>query len=84
MSCAVALIALSLGYLVYVHASKEKEGVKLLGQVIGIVVMIGAVMTSVMHGYNKCHKHGHGGQFSEKAAMCPFSAKDPEKAESSE
>ena len=36
MSIALSLIALVLGYKVFLDASKEKEGLKLLGQSIGI------------------------------------------------
>ena len=44
MKQVIGLIALSLGYLVYITASKEKEGTKFLGQGIGIAVMIASVM----------------------------------------
>lgn len=40
MKIAIALIALALGYKVFTEAAKEKEGLKLLGQVIGVFVMI--------------------------------------------
>ena len=73
MSCAVSLIALGLGYLVYLHASKEKEGVKLLGQVIGIFVMIASVLC-LMGSAAKCARKD-GCPFSGKAPMCPMSAK---------
>ena len=73
MHCAVALIALSVGYLVYLHASKEKEGVKLLGQVIGIFVMIAAVLCLACS-TAKCMKK-NGCPSSGKAPMCPMSAK---------
>ena len=73
MSCAFSLIALGVGYLVYLHASKEKEGVKLLGQAIGIVVMIGAVL-SLFCGAARCMKRD-GCPFSGKAPMCPMSDK---------
>ena len=80
MSCAVALVALSLGYLVYVSAGKEKEGVKLLGQVIGIFVMIAAVM-ALMCSTAKCMRKG--GHEWGKAPMCPLSGKmmEPESHE---
>ena len=78
MSCAVSLVALSLGYLVYLHASKEKEGVKLLGQVIGLVVMIGAVMS--MFCAAKYMKRD-GCPFSGKAPMCPFTKQVPEQTQ---
>ena len=78
MSCAVSLIALGVGYLVYLHASKEKEGVKLLGQAIGIVVMIGAVLS--MFCAARSMKMG-GCPFSGKAPMCPYSAKQADQAQ---
>ena len=73
MHCAVALLALSVGYLVYLHASKEKEGVKLLGQVIGIFVMIAAVLC-LFCSASKCMRK-NGCPMSGKAPMCPMSAK---------
>ena len=39
----VGLIALAIGYMVFVAGAKEKEGVKLLGQGIGILVMVASV-----------------------------------------
>ncbi len=53
MYAAVALIALALGYKVYVDACREKEGLKLLGQAIGILVMLGAIL-SIACGAAKC------------------------------
>ena len=40
MKIAIALIALTLGYKVFTEASKEKDGLKLLGQTIGVFVMV--------------------------------------------
>ena len=45
MYCTVGLIALAAGYLVLLQASKEKKRLKLLGQLIGILVMVGAVLS---------------------------------------
>lgn len=68
MSGAVSLVALGVGYLVYITACKEKEGVKILGQVIGIFVMIAAILCLICSsmkcmdkgaGYG-CHKSGYG------------------------
>lgn len=66
MSGAVSLVALGVGYLVYITACKEKEGVKILGQVIGIFVMIAAILCLICSsmkcmdkGYG-CHKGGYG------------------------
>ena len=80
MHGAIALIALGVGYLVYLHASKEKEGVKLLGQAIGIFVMIAAVLCLVCS-TSKCMKK-YGGSFSGKAPMCPMSSKMEHQPES--
>ena len=71
---ALGLIALVLGYKVFVDASKEKEGVKLLGQAIGIFVMIAAVLTIVC-GTMKClAKYGGGCPIAAKS-YCPVAAK---------
>ena len=56
MSIATGLIALGIGYLVYIAASKEKEGLKILGQVIGIFVMalsVLAILCAGMHCLSK-------------------------------
>ena len=73
MSCAMSLIALGAGYLVLLNANKEKEGLKLLGQALGILIMIAAVMSSLCMA-SRCMK-GHGCPMSSKAPMCAFSAK---------
>jgi hypothetical protein len=65
MSAAVGLIALALGYFAYVRALKEKKGLRILGQVIGVVVMLGAVLSLVCAAM-RCPKM-HGG--------CPFKSK---------
>ena len=71
MSCAISLIALGVGYLVLLNANKEKEGLKLLGQAVGILIMIAAVLSCLC-----AAKHRKGGcPFSSKAPMCPISAK---------
>ena len=53
MHGAISLVALALGYKVFTDAHKEKEGLKLLGQTIGVVVMIAAVL-SILCGVGKC------------------------------
>jgi hypothetical protein len=56
MSVAAGLIAMGVGYLVFSAASKEKEGLKILGQIIGIFVMAVSVLTilcSSMHCLSK-------------------------------
>ena len=72
MSCALGLIALGVGYLVFLNANKEKEGLKLLGQVLGILIMIAAVLSSLC-----AAKYMKGGScpFSSRAPMCPLSGK---------
>ena len=74
MSCAMALIALGVGYLVFLNANKEKEGLKLLGQAIGILIMIGAVLSSVCHA-SKCMRKGECFMSKSGAPMCPLSGK---------
>ena len=71
MQVAISLLALALGYKVFADSHKEKEGLKLLGQVIGIVVMIGALL-SVACGVSKCMSHS-GCTKSERG--CPTMAK---------
>ena len=53
MGIGLSLIALVLGYKLFVEAHKEKEGLKILGQVIGIFVMIAAFL-AVLCGTMKC------------------------------
>lgn len=53
MCVAISLVALALGYKVFADANKEKEGIKFLGQVIGIVVML-AALVSIACGAAKC------------------------------
>ena len=49
----VSLIALALGYKVFVDAGKEKEGLKILGQTIGVLVMVAALLVT-LGGAMKC------------------------------
>jgi hypothetical protein len=46
MSVALCLIALSLGYLVLYQASYAKEGLKILGQAIGVIVVIVSILSA--------------------------------------
>ena len=46
MSIALCLVALSAGYLVFVAAVKEEDGLRFLGQTIGVAVMLIAILTS--------------------------------------
>ena len=72
MQASVALVALALGYKVFADAHKEKEGLKLLGQVIGLVVMLGAVLF-LLCGAAKCMYNSQCPMMSKSA--CPFTAK---------
>lgn len=72
-SCAVGLIALGVGYLVFLNASKEKEGLKLLGQIIGIVIMVVSLLGGLCAA--KCKMFGGSCPMIGGKAMCPVSAK---------
>ncbi len=71
MHAALALIALALGYKVFTDAHKEKEGLKLLGQVIGIVVMLAAVLC-MLCAAAKCMTRSQCSMMSK--GSCPFTA----------
>ena len=58
MHVSLTLIALALGYLVFLSASKEKEGIKILGQVIGIVVMLAALLAFACESAKCATKYG--------------------------
>ena len=73
MSCALALVALGVGYMVLLHANKEKEGLKILGQVIAILIMIGAAASSLCAA--KCKMDGDYRGKGSKAPMCPITGK---------
>ena len=47
MSIGIALVALALGYKVFADAYKEKEGLRLLGQIVGVGVMVLALVSAV-------------------------------------
>jgi len=72
MSISIALIALALGYKVFIDASKEKEGLRLLGQAIGVLVLIGSLLMFIA-GLVKCAKYGcaspYDGKYSSLCAM---------------
>ena len=72
MGCALGLIALGVGYLVLLQANKEKKNLKLLGQAIGVLIMIAAVLSAVCAA--RCKMSGDC-PLSGKAPMCPFSVK---------
>jgi hypothetical protein len=66
MGCALGLIALAVGYFVLVQANKERGGLKTLGQVLGVVIMVAAIFSGFCAA--KCKWDG-------KGMMCPFSGK---------
>ena len=66
MHAGSALIALALGYVVFAHAYKEKEGLKLLGQIVGVAVMVLSLLL-IICGAMQC-KSMNGGN-SDKCAM---------------
>lgn len=72
MSVALCLIALALGYKVFVDASKEKEGVKLLGQAIGIFVMVAALLLALCGAMKCAYKSGYSMM---SKYSCPMMAK---------
>jgi hypothetical protein len=56
MSSGLNLVALGVGYIVYTTAAKEKEGVKFLGQGIGILIMIASVLCILCSSMAYCLK----------------------------
>ena len=71
MILGLSLIALALGYQVFLAASKEKEGLKSLGRVVGAFVMIAAFL-GIVCGAMKCSYMGKCFMMSKG---CPLSAK---------
>ena len=65
MHAGVSLIALALGYKVLLEANKEKKSVKMLGQLVAVLVMLGAAL-SLVCGAMKC---------SYMKGQCPFTGK---------
>ena len=79
MHIGIALVSLALGYKVLVDASKEKEGLKILGQAIGIVVILASIAAFAC-GVSKCAgKYGDRGKMAKgncsmmDKAGCPVS-----------
>ena len=79
MGCAIGLVALGIGYLVLLNANKEKEGLKVLGQAIGILIMVVSVLMGLC-AMKKCIKGGSCGSYS-SSMMCPVSGKNLESAQ---
>lgn len=72
MGCATNLIALGVGYLVFLKASKEQGSLRQVGRIIGAVIVALSILTGVCA--IKC-KSGSGCPFSGKAPMCPIMGK---------
>ena len=73
-SCAMELIAMGVGYLVFLKASKEAGSLRQVGRVIGAVIVAVAILTGVCG--MRC-KMGGKCYFSAKAPMCPVTVKPP-------
>jgi len=72
MKIALLLIALGFGYKVFADACKENGGIKKLGQVIGILVMVGSLLCMICFAwfYAKACSGGYGWN---GKGFCPFS-----------
>ncbi|MBI4432923.1 MAG: hypothetical protein HY592_05540 [Candidatus Omnitrophica bacterium] len=76
MFIAGGLIALGVGYLVLVMANKEKEGVKILGQAIGIFVILASILCIVCSVSKCAGKYaGKSGCSPAQAQQCPMTQK---------
>ncbi len=64
MGCATGLIALGIGYLVFLNASKEQGSLRQVGRIIGAVIIVVSILTGVCA--MKC-----------KTGGCPMSGKAP-------
>ena len=72
MGCAVNLIALGVGYMVFLSATKEKGGIRDFGRIVGIVIIIASIASGIC-GAMRCKylKNACG----MKSGMCPVMAK---------
>ncbi len=73
LSCILSLLTLGIGYLVFLHGTKEKSVVKLLGLGIGIFLMIAAILAMMCP--NMCPTKKMCGV--SKGGMCPVKLKAP-------
>ena len=53
MQIGITLVSMSLGYLAYVQATKEKDGLRILGQAVGIFVILASIAGFVC-GASRC------------------------------
>jgi len=58
MSVALSLIALAVGYKVFVDASKEKKDVKIFGRAVGIFIIVVAFLLSLCGAIKYAYKSG--------------------------
>ena len=58
-----SLIALGVGYVVFINASKEKKNLKFIGQGIGVLLIAGALITMLSYSMDCVSRYG-----------CPFAA----------
>ncbi len=80
MFASLSLIALVLGYKVFVDASKEKEGLKILGQGIGVLVMVGSVALLLLGScpkYGGYFKRGYSMMSNQKGGCCLMKSEAP-------
>ena len=71
MGCAIGLIALGVGYMVFLSASKEQGSLRQVGRIIGAVIIVASIITGICT--MLCKKGGC--PMSGKAPMCHFSKK---------
>ncbi len=82
MGCLMALTVLGVGYIVLVQANTEKGRLKFLGQLVAVLIMLGAMVSSFYYTSMKCDKRGWYGQgkgmcsMSSKKLMCPIMGKE--------
>jgi len=71
--CALGLIALGVGYLVFLNASKEKGNLRMAGRIIGAVIIVVSVLGAICA--VKCKMGGGTCPMMGDKMMCPISAK---------
>lgn len=73
MGCATGLIALGIGYMVFLNASKEKGSLRQAGRIIGAVIIVVSILTGICA--MKCKSSGGSCPLMGKKMMCPVSDK---------
>ncbi len=72
MRGALGLIAMGVGYLVFLKATKEQGSLRLTGRILGSVIIIVSILSVLCAATCKMGSCPMSG----KAAMCPFTVKD--------